>query len=207
MSKLLLASAFAGGLAVAGSVYALSPREPAPRSANELMDVLMWNREPVGGPFALTDHNGRLRTDADFRGKVMLIYFGFTFCSDICPIDLQSIARAVDTLGPAGDAVQPLFITIDPEKDTPEQLKGHVALFHPRMIGLTGTSRQIREVARNYKVYFAKTQPAKRDDPAIEHAGFTFLVGRDGRYLGFVPPGTPPERLADIIRPHLATRG
>jgi protein SCO1/2 len=79
------------------------------------MDVLMWNREPVGGPFALIDHNGRLRTDSDFRGRLMLVYFGFPFCSDVCPIDLQSIADAFDKLGPAAEAVQPLFITVDPE--------------------------------------------------------------------------------------------
>ena len=197
------ALAFAGGIAVAAAGWALWPKEPQQRSAAALMDAVMWNKEPVGGPFALTDHNGKSRTDADFRGKLVLIYFGFTFCSDICPIDLQSIAGAIDRLGAAGDAVQPLFITVDPEKDTPEQLKGHVALFHPRMIGLTGTARQIRQVANAYKVYYAKTEPAKRDDPGIDHTGFTFLLGRDGQYLGFFPPGTPAERLVETIRAHL----
>ncbi len=91
------------------------------------MDVLMWNREPVGGPFALIDHTGQPRTDADFRGKLMLIYFGFTYCSDVCPTDLQSIAGAMDPARAGGRAVQPLFITVDPEKDTPQQLRGHVA--------------------------------------------------------------------------------
>ena len=83
----------------------------------------MWGREPIGGPFTLVDHNGNRRTDADFRGKLLLIYFGFTSCSDVCPTDLQSIAGAVDKLGPLGEAVQPLFITVNPEFDTPEQLK------------------------------------------------------------------------------------
>jgi protein SCO1 len=116
LSKILLACAFAGGIATAaGGWYAYAEREPTPRSAAELMDVLMWNREPVGGPFALIDHNGRLRTDSDFRGRLMLVYFGFPFCSDVCPIDLQSIADAFDKLGPAAEAVQPLFITVDPE--------------------------------------------------------------------------------------------
>ena len=119
-------------------------------------------REPVGGPFALIDHTGTPRTDADFRGKLMLIYFGFTFCSDICPTDLQAIAGALDQLGAAGEAVQPLFITVDPEKDTPAQLKGYVALFHPRLIGLTGSPKQIRKVANDYKVYYAKAEPLKR---------------------------------------------
>jgi cytochrome oxidase Cu insertion factor (SCO1/SenC/PrrC family) len=202
VSKILLACAFAGGIATAaGGWYAYADREPPPRSAAELMDVLMWNREPVGGPFALIDHNGRPRTDADFRGKLLLVYFGFTFCSDICPIDLQSIAGALDKLGSAAEAVQPLFITVDPEKDTPEQLKNHVALFHPRLIGLTGSPRQIRQVANSYKVYYARTEPAKRGDPNVDHTGNTFLVDRDGKYLGFFPPGTSADRLTDVIRP------
>jgi protein SCO1 len=202
VSKILLACAFVGGVVTAaGGWYAYAEREPPPRSATELMDVLMWNREPVGGPFALIDHNGRLRTDSDFRGSLMLVYFGFTFCSDICPIDLQSIADALDKLGPAAEAVQPLFITVDPEKDTPEQLKNHVALFHPRMIGLTGTPRQIRQVANSYKVYYARTEPTRRGDPNLDHIGNTFLVDRDGRYLGFFPPGTSADRLTDVIRP------
>ena len=202
MSKTLLACTFAGGVLVAaGGWYALAEREPPSRSAAELMDVLMWNREPVGGPFALTDHNGRARSDADFRGKLMLVYFGFTFCSDVCPIDLQSIAAALDKLGPKAEAVQPLFITVDPEKDTPDQLKTHVGLFHPRMIGLTGTPRQIRQVAASYRVYYAKTEPTRRGDPNVDHTGLTFLIDREGRYRGFFPPGTSADRLTDVIRP------
>jgi protein SCO1/2 len=204
VSKRLIALGFAGGVAMAAGGWMLAAPEPPQRPAAELMDVLMWNREPVGAPFALVDHNGRPRTDADFRGKLVLIYFGFTFCADVCPVDLQSIAGAIDQLGLAGDTLQPLFITVDPEKDTPEQLKSHVALFHPRMIGLTGTTKQIRQVAAAYKVYYAKTQPAKRGDPGIDHTGFTFLLGRDGQYLGFFPPGTSAERLVEIIRSHLA---
>jgi protein SCO1/2 len=199
----LLALGFAGGILVAAGGWLFAAHEPPQRSSAELMDVLMWNREPVGGAFALVDHTGRPRTDADFRGKLMLIYFGFTYCSDVCPTDLQSIASAIDRLGPAADAVQPLFITIDPEKDTPEQLSSHVGLFHPRMIGLTGTPRQIRQVANAYKVYYAKAEPRKRGDRNIDHTGYTFLVDRDGRYLGFFPPGTSPDRMIESIRPRL----
>ena len=164
MSRWPIALSFVGGLAVAGGGWALWPSEPPERLSTELMNVLMWNREPVGGPFTLIDHDGRPRTDADFRGKLMLIYFGFTFCSNTCPTDLQAIAGSLDQLGAAGDAVQPLFITVDPEKDTPAQLKGYVRLFHPRMIGLTGSPKQIRKVANDYKVYYAKAEPLKRAD-------------------------------------------
>lgn len=164
----------------------------------------MWDREPIGGPFRLVDHNGATRTDADFHGKLLLIYFGFTYCSDACPTDLQTIATAVDRLAPASEVVQPLFVTIDPAVDTPEQLKAYVALFHPRLIGLTGDARRIRDMTDAYKVYAAKTQPAKRADPNFDHSSFVYLVGRDGKYLGFFPPGTPAERMIAVLKPHLA---
>ena len=140
LSKLLLALSFAGGVTVAaGGWLALAQREPPQRSSAELMDVVMWNREPVGGPFALVDHDGKPRTDADFRGRLMLIYFGFTFCPDICPTDLQVIAGAIDQLGPHGESCNRFSLTLDPERDTPEHLAQYVVgLFHPRLIGLTG---------------------------------------------------------------------
>jgi protein SCO1/2 len=123
VSQLGLAAAFAGGMAVAGAGWLMWPREtpePPQRSSAELMDVVMWGKEPIGGPFRLVDQTGTPRSDADFRGKLLLIYFGFTYCSDACPIDLQSIGTALDRLGPLADAVQPLFITIAPERDTLE---------------------------------------------------------------------------------------
>jgi cytochrome oxidase Cu insertion factor (SCO1/SenC/PrrC family) len=174
------------------------------RSASELMDAIMWNREPIGGPFALTDHNGRDRTDADFRGKLMLIYFGFTYCPDVCPTDLLQIGIAVDQLGQAGEMVQPVFITVDPERDTPEQLKDYMSLFHPRFLGLTGDAIAIREAARAYRVYYRKVEWGDRSDYTVDHSAFIYLMGRDGEYLGFFAPGTSAEQLAESIRPHLA---
>ena len=205
MSGRLLLSGFVGGilLVVVGWLLSPTPTEPQ-RSAAELMDVIMWGKEPIGRPFELIDHNGQRRTDAGFRDKLLLIYFGFTACSDVCPTDLQAIASAVDKLGPTGEAVQPLFITINPELDTPEQLKSYVALFHPRMIGLTGDRRQIHEVTRAYKVYFARTTPAVRSDPSVDHTSVVYLVDTDGRYVGFFPPGTPADRMVEVLRPRLA---
>ena len=172
------------------------------RSAAELMDVLMWNREPVGGPFALVDHTGRQRTEADFRGKLLLLYFGFTYCPDLCPTDLQSIGLAIDQLGKAGEEVQPLFVTLDPDRDTPQHLANYVLLFHPRLIGLTGDPSSIRQAARAYNVYYAKV-PTAGDDYTVDHSGYIYLMDRAGQYLGFFPPGTPPDRMADVIRPLL----
>jgi cytochrome oxidase Cu insertion factor (SCO1/SenC/PrrC family) len=193
------------GIAAALVVAAATPlpAHESPPSAAELMDDLMWGRTPVGGPLDLVDQTGRKRTDADFRGKLVLLYFGYTYCPDVCPTDLMAIAAAVDQLGPAGDEVQPLFVTVDPERDTVEQLAGYVGAFHPRLIGLTGAPEQIRELALAYKAYYAKVPAADAADYAIDHTGFIYLVGRDGKYLGFFPPGTSPDRLVEIVRQHL----
>ena len=204
MSRTLLAVSFGCGLTAAAGGWLLWPGEPTERTASELMDVVMWNKEPIGGSFSLIDQNGERRSDRDFRGKLLLVYFGFTFCTDVCPIDLQSMAAALDLLGPAGEHVQPLFITVDPEKDMPAQLKSYVGLFHSRMIGLTGDAKEIKRVARAYKVYYARTAPDKPDVTDIDHTGFVFLVGKDGQYLGFLPPGTPADRMVEAIRPYVA---
>src|SRR5262249_12267747 len=110
---IVLAAAFVGGVVAAVAGWLTWPHqapETPQRSSAELMDVVMWGKEPIGGPFRLVDHTGATRTEADFLGKLLLIYFGFTYCSDACPIDLQSIGQALDHLGPLADAVQPLFI-------------------------------------------------------------------------------------------------
>ena len=170
------------------------------RSAAETMDILMWGREPVGGPFALIDHTGTPRTEQDFRGKLLLVYFGFTYCPDICPADLQNIGLALDQLGAAADKVQPLFITLDPERDTPAILAEYVPTFHPRLIGLTGDAAAIRTAADAYKVYYSKVTNESGNDYTVDHTAFIYLMGTDGKYLGFFPPGTTPERIADILR-------
>jgi cytochrome oxidase Cu insertion factor (SCO1/SenC/PrrC family) len=194
-----------------GAVLLLGVETSAPagspeRSAAELMDVVMWNREPIGGPFALVDQDGRPRTDADFRGKLMLVYFGFTYCPDICPTDLQQMAMAVDRLGPTGELVQPIFITVDPERDTPAHLKDYLPMFHPRFIGLTGDQRAIQAAARAYRVYFEKVERADKTDYTINHSAFFYLIGANGEYLGFFPPGTSAERLAEAISTSLLPR-
>jgi len=177
----------------------------AARSAAETMDILMWNREPVGGPFVLTDHAGKPRTDRDFRGMLMLVYFGFTYCPDVCPTDLMAIGQALERLGPDADAVQPVFITLDPERDTAEHLAEYVPLFHPRLLGLTGSLDAIGTAADAYKVYFAKVANGKNaDDYTVDHTAYIYLMDRDGKYLGFFPPGTSAERMVEIIRPRLA---
>jgi cytochrome oxidase Cu insertion factor (SCO1/SenC/PrrC family) len=197
--------AAAGVLALAAVLASgAMAQEPDPSRAARLMDDLMWGRGHVGGPFALIDQAGKERSDTDFRGKFVILYFGYTYCPDICPADLMQIGLAVDKLGPAGDDVQPLFISVDPERDTPDVLAKYVAAFHPRLLGLTGTPRQIRAVADSYKAYYAKYTPPEGGVYLIDHTGFTYLVGRDGQYAGFFPPGTSADRMVEIIRPLLA---
>lgn len=194
------------GLAM-GPVW-LSPmtraEPPKAPTAVELMDDLMWGRGPIGGPFELTDHTGRRRTDADFRGQVLLVYFGYMFCPDICPTDLQAMAAAIDDLGPEGAEVQPLFITIDPERDTPAELTQYVGSFHPRLVGLTGSAEEIRRVALGYKVWYAKADDQRMATYLMDHSAFIYLVDVNGAYVGFFPPGTSPERLVKAIAPLLS---
>jgi cytochrome oxidase Cu insertion factor (SCO1/SenC/PrrC family) len=190
-------------LLVFGGIPTASGAQQPERSAAELMDVVMWNREPIGGSFTLVDHNGVRRTDADFRGKLMLVYFGFSSCPDICPTDLQAIGLALDQLGNAGEEVQPVFITVDPERDTPQLLADYVPMFHPRLIGLSGDATSIREAASAYRVYYAKVPRTDGSNYTVDHSGFIYLMDRGGQYLGFFPPGTPPDRMTEVIRPLL----
>ncbi len=153
----------------------------------------------IGGPFALTDHNGVPRTDADFRGKLLLVYFGFTHCPDICPTDLMAIGGALKMLGPRANGVNALFITLDPQRDTQSLLAVYVDSFHERLVGLTGSEPAIRRAAHAYKVYFAKVPGRNADDYGIDHSAYTYLMDRDGKFVGVFPPSTSPERMAAVL--------
>jgi protein SCO1/2 len=198
----ILVSAVIAAFCLAAGLGSAQPGPQLQRSPAEIVNILTWGREPIGGPFALTDHQGRARRDSDFQGKLLLVYFGFTFCPDICPTDLLSISQAVDLLGSDGELVQPLFITVDPERDTVEHLAQYVSLFHPRLVGLTGDGDAIRRAADAYKVYYAKVGIGGTDY-TVDHTAFIYLMGADREYLGFFPPGTSPEKIADAIRPRL----
>jgi cytochrome oxidase Cu insertion factor (SCO1/SenC/PrrC family) len=172
-------------------------------SAAQMMDDLMYGRGQVGGPFTLTDQTGKQRSDTDFRGKLMIVYFGYTYCPDVCPTDLMAITQALDALGPAAEGVQPVFITIDPERDT-TLLAGYVSAFHRSLVGLTGSPDEIRKVANSYKAFYVKVQDERSRDYSIDHAGVIYLIGRNGEYLGFMPPQTNPDRLTEVLRKNLA---
>ena len=169
-------------------------------SAARMMDDLMWNRGPIGGPFTLIDSRGRARSDAEFRGKIVVVYFGYTSCPDVCPTDLTAISQAIDTLGPDGALVQPVFITLDPARDTPKVIADYVAAFHPRLLGLTGTPEAIGKVATAYKAYFAVRKDPRAGGTTIDHSGVIYLMGRNGEYLGFMPPQTDAAKIAEVLR-------
>jgi cytochrome oxidase Cu insertion factor (SCO1/SenC/PrrC family) len=140
----------------------------------------------IGGPFTLRNGDGRIVTDKDFRGKYMLVYFGYTFCPDVCPTTLSAVADAMDKLGPAAAQVQPLFITVDPKRDTVQVVKQYAAAFSPRIEGLTGTPEEIATVAREYRVYYAEHRTGNGpDDYSMDHSSVLYLMNPNG---GFVSP-------------------
>ena len=158
-----------------------------------------------GGPFTLVDHQGRKRTDKDFKGRHLLVYFGYTFCPNICPTGLQTLSSALDLLGEEAAKVQPLFVSVDPDRDKPEILKSFVAQFHPRLIGLTGSEKQVRDVARAYRIFRGKVvvADAPKDEYLVTHTPTTFLMGPDGKFVTLFPHDTDAEVMAKALKRYL----
>jgi cytochrome oxidase Cu insertion factor (SCO1/SenC/PrrC family) len=173
---------------------------PERAEAARLMNELMTGAGAIGGPFQLTDQKGRRAGPAQWRGKWVLMYFGYTSCPDACPTDLSSIAAAIATLGADGDGVQPVFVTLDPQRDTPSMLAAYVRNFNPRFVALGGTEQEIRRVALSYKVYYEKVARPGSDDYVIDHTSFTYVLNAAGQYAGYFPPGTSGERIAAQLR-------
>lgn len=195
--------------ALAAAAVLLAACEPAPperrADAARLMGELMSGKHPVGGAFTLADPAGRRVALADFRGKLVLLYFGFANCADVCPTDLAIIGQVLRELGAGADEVQPVFVTLDPRRDTPAVLREYAAAFHPRMLALTGTEADIRRVATDYKVFFEKVPLPGKQTYAIDHTPYTFLLDREGRFVILFPPGTPADRMGFMLREQLAT--
>jgi protein SCO1/2 len=210
---LALALAAAGIIAAA---YVLGQAYFGQPPANRKPQAIAALPPPAQGDFSLVDHTGRPVTDEDFRGKSMLVFFGYTYCPDVCPTGLQMMSDAVDILGPKGEAVQPILISVDPERDTPEVLADYVKAFHPRLIGLTGTPEEVKVAAKAYGVrYFKLYYPPSEDDEdsegqeteeeenadyAVNHTAYTYLMGPDGRGVITFPRGAWPEDMAQQIQ-------
>jgi len=192
LALVALAAALMGGL-LAFAVLE-GPREQLSRALPSTGKAL------VGGPFTLVDHTGRTVTDKDFRGRYMLVYFGFTHCPDVCPSGLQVMVAALEKVGAKADQVTPILITVDPERDTPEQLASYVPSFHPRLVGLTGSPEQVAAALKSYRVYAKKVEDAKSAAGfTFDHTSLLYLMDRNGEYVAHFTHATPVDRIAERL--------
>lgn len=199
------------GLAIAllatGAVLWLGPGGRVGKAIEAATGIAIPGGVQVGGPFALVDQTGAPVTDASWPGRWLLVYFGYTYCPDICPTELQAIAATLDLLGPLASRVVPLFITIDPDRDTPAHLADYVKLFDDRIVGLTGTPRQIADVAKAYRVYYAKVTPKDSTTYLMDHSSFIYLMGPDGTLRALFRPGATPQEIAGTLKARMAAAG
>ncbi len=155
----------------------------------------------VGGAFELVDHNGKTVTEADFAGSYKVIFFGFTYCPAVCPVELQKMAKVLDSL--EGTDIQPLFVTVDPERDTVDVMKGYVEQFHPDIVGLTGSQAQIDAVMESYKVYATKIESEFMDGYMMDHSAFMYLMSPDDALITLYPTEDTAENIAKDIKNRL----
>lgn len=181
-----------------------------------LVTIVLWSRErppssihdvdtdkaAIGGTFHLTTQDGARFTEKDLKGHYSLIFFGFTHCPDICPTTLTVVTQAINRLGPVlGEQVTPIFISLDPERDTQEEMKDYAQNFHPRLVALTGTQKQVERAAKAYKVYYSKVEvPGSALGYTIDHSGYLYLMGPDGNYVTHFDHSIGADQLADGLR-------
>ncbi len=163
----------------------------------------------IGGPFELVNHWGDKVTSADYSDGYMLLSFGYTYCPDVCPTTLSTISTALDILGGDASKITPLFVTVDPERDTPQYLQEYLQHFHPAIVGLTGDPNQIKKVTKAYGVYYAKVQEdgADPDDYLMDHTSLVFLMDKEGRYKAHFSHGGDAETMAARLKEMLAGAG
>jgi protein SCO1 len=197
--RFVLAACLLGGLVImgAGALLALAHRD-APRGAAGTLLA-----SAIGGPFRLVDQNGNTVTDADLKGKWSLVYFGYTHCPDACPTALNDIAIALDQLGPRREAVRSVFITVDPERDTPEVLKEYVTSFDAQILALSGSAEEIARAAKAYRVYYAK-HPEPGGDYSMDHSSVIYVMDPEGRFTASFTHQSTPEEIADRLKKLLA---
>ena len=177
-------------LIAAAAAILITDRLAAPRGASAA----------IGGAFTLVDQEGRTVTDGDLRGKWLLVYFGYTHCPDACPTALSDMAEALDQLGHKAEKVQPVFISIDPERDTPAVMKDYLASFEIPVLGLTGSKEQVARAAKAFRVYYAKSGDASSADYAMDHSSIIYVMDPEGRFIANFTHETPPERIAQRLQ-------
>jgi protein SCO1/2 len=187
---LIVAGVLAGAAAIMLVVVLVTGRDTLPSA----------RASAIGGPFRLIDQSGRTVTDADLRGHPFLVFFGFTHCPDICPTTLFEVSEVLGKLGPDAERVTALFITIDPERDTPAAMKDYLSSFNPRLVGLTGDAAAIAGVAKAYRVYVKKV-PLDNGDYTMDHTALVYLMDKQGRFVApFNLKRTPEDAAADLRR-------
>jgi protein SCO1/2 len=192
LSRLVVIAVVAFAAAVAAVSLLPRPDRPDRKNAAAL----------IGGPFTLTDGTGARRSDTEFRGRHMLVYFGFTNCPDLCPTALLAITQAMEKLGAKAKALVPVFITVDPERDTPDKLKIYGENFDKRIVMLTGTPAEIAAVARAYRVYYAKRK-LDDGDYTMDHSGYMYLMGPDGKFITHFRSAISADNLAAALAKRL----
>ena len=169
-------------------------------SAQRATQTITIDKVQLGGPFTLTDQNGARRSDSEFRGKYMLVFFGYTFCPDVCPTTLAVMAVALDKMGPDAERIVPVFISVDPARDTPEVLKAYLSAFGPNFVGLTGTGEEIAATAKAYRVYF-QAHKDQGENYTVDHSGVVYLMDRSGEFVANYSLDASPDKLAaDLMK-------
>jgi protein SCO1/2 len=193
-----LARAAAAFLAVA--VFSLGGCDKVLSGARGTFNAIDVTGCGMGGELRLTDHNGKARSLADFRGKVVVVAFGFTHCPDVCPTMLADLAAAVKELGEEGSRVQVLFVTVDPQRDKPDLLREYVPAFHPAFLGLTGDEAALAQVRKDFNVYAAVREAKSPGAYTVDHSAQMFVFDAGGRIRLVVPPGMAPKAIASDLR-------
>lgn len=186
----ILGAFFAGLLLFFSVIFILTGKSPAPVAL----------QSSVGGPFKLTDQNGKPVTDADMKGKPFLVFFGFTHCPDVCPTALFEISEILRELGKDGDRMHAMFVSVDPERDTPEKLKDYLSSFDPRLIAATGDEAAVAAIVKAYRVY-AKKVPLDGGGYTMDHTAIVYLMDKNGRFVApFNMKRKPAEAAAELRR-------
>jgi protein SCO1/2 len=161
--------------------------------------------EDFGGPFTLQNQDGETVTQEDFEGEYRLIYFGFTYCPAICPTELQKISAALKQLGEKGENILPVFISVDPERDTIQVMKNYVEMFHPRLVGLTGTVQQVEQAKKSYKIYSAKVKDDTMTEYTVDHSSFIYFMNPEGDLLRIFKTEDTAEDMVNVIRQYMGS--
>ena len=203
-SLVIIVSAFSLSALIAwGQIQTYKSTAPVKTLKNPEMQASNVAGMQVGGPFTLTDHRGQKFTEQDLRGRYALIYFGFTFCPAICPTELQKMTVALNQVGPLADKIQPVFITIDPERDTQAVMASYVAQFYPALTGLTGTPEDIANVLKAYKIYARKVHDPAMNDYTMDHSSYIYFLDPEGGLIGIYGTNSKPSEIAAAIRANI----